>query len=469
MPKAPSKPPQGPIADPVHFVGIGGSGMSALAELALRGGLAVQGTDLKDSPATERLASLGAKIAFGHGRDEVGDAKTLIYSSAIAKDNPELLEGAARGATVLHRADFLRLLMAGKQAITVAGTHGKSTTSAMVTHVLDALGLDPTAAIGGAMRAYQSPARYGKSAYFVAEADESDGSFLKYDPFISVVTNIDLDHMEYFKDRARLTEAFAAYLQKTHPDGAAVVGWDSPLAREVGAAYAGERLTYGFLLGSEVRGLEFRSERGESWFTAMVERDKVAVHLKMMGKHNAQNALGALAVARALDLDVARAAASLVDFQGVQRRMAHVLDGGKAHVFDDYAHNPGKMAAAVDSLKAAWPEAALHVVFQAHRFSRLETMYEEMLGALKNADFVHVVPVYSAGETTKQDFAPLRLANDLRLRFDVDAAPCKDLDGAAQAVEGAVAKLGPEQTAVVLTLGAGDVWKVAAALKQRLA
>lgn len=452
------------VEGPVHFVGIGGTGMSGLAELALRLDLPVQGSDLKTSPMSERLKSLGAKISTEHSAAILGNAKTLVYSSAIASDNVELVKARENKLSLLHRSDFLGMLMRDKKAVTVAGTHGKTTTSAMITHVLDALGLDPMAAIGGSMRKFGSTARFGRGEHFVAEADESDGSFLKYGPFIGVVTNIDLDHMEYFKDRTRLAEAFQAYLSNIDEEGSAVIGWDNALARQVGSEYTRTRLTYGFVIGSDVRAIDYRCEKGETTLIAMVERDRVPLKLKTMGKHNAQNALCALAVTRALGLDVHAAGESLAEFPGVERRMAQIFEGDGVRIFDDYAHNPGKIAACIEALKGSWPDVPLHVIYQAHRYSRLETMYEDMLGALHGADFVHVVPVYSAGETTSQDFSTERLAGDLKRRFHVEAFACPDLAGAALSVRAKVTR-----PAVILTVGAGDVWTVADSLKRSYA
>lgn len=439
--------------------------MAGLAELALSEGFEVQGSDLKVSAGIDRLRTLGVQVAFAHQEDALGQARTLVYSSAIKPGNIELETAKTRRLRVLHRSEFLCYLMAERKAVTVAGTHGKSTTSAMITHMLDRLGMDPSAAIGGTMRRYGSAARVGKGEYFVAEADESDGSFLKYRPFIGVLTNVAPDHMEYFKDQTRLLEAFKAYLERIDPEeGVAVIGWDNPLSRQVGSEYTKNRLTYGFLIGSEVRAVDYRSAQGESTFTAMVERDRVSCKLSMMGKHNVQNALSCLAVARSLGLDVKDAAEALTDFPGVDRRMALIHAEKGLRIFDDYAHNPGKIQACVETLKEAFPDSKLHVVYQAHRFSRLETMYDDMLEAVKAADYVHVVPVYAAGESTKEDFSPERLAKDLNERYDVAAFPCAQL---AAAVPSVLKRL--DRPAVVLTVGAGNVHEVATTLKDGLA
>jgi UDP-N-acetylmuramate--alanine ligase len=454
---------QAQLDDPVHFVGIGGSGMAGLAELAVRRGLKVQGTDLKDSPILARLRELGCTVSLAHTAEAVAGARTIVYSSAIDQANVELAHAKDKGLALLHRSECLARLMSGHKAVTVAGTHGKSTTSTMIAQVLDALGQDPTAVVGGTMLAYGSALRAGSGEYFVAEADESDGSFLKYRPFVGIITNVDLDHMEFFKNQATLEGTFRNYLQTIDPEGYAVIGWDSPLARQVGGNYTGQRLTYGFLLGSEVRAFDYQHAQGESTFTAIVERDRIAVRLKALGKHNVQNALCSLAVCRALGLDVKKAAAALAEFKGVDRRMTRVAEQPDVLVVDDYAHNPGKIAACVVSLKEAWPDRSLHVVFQPHRYSRLSTMYDDMLGSVRGADVVHVVPVYAAGERTKDDFSPERLARDLARLTGAKAYACNSLDDAVTSVERTLVR-----PAVVLTVGAGDVWKVAATLKDSL-
>jgi UDP-N-acetylmuramate--alanine ligase len=448
------------VTGPIHFIGIGGTGMSGLAELALRRGLSVQGSDLNASHMTNRLATLGARIHYGQKSGAVDGAQTVVYSSAISSDNIELLEAAKNGAMCLHRSDFLAWLMRGKCAITVAGTHGKSTTSAMIVHVLDALGMDPSAAIGGILRSYDSTARHGTSPWFVAESDESDGSFLKYHPYIAVVTNIDLDHMEFYKTELNLVSAFANYLKNIVEDGTCVVGWDNPLSRQVGTEYSGSRLTYGLLIGSEVRAFDIHWDGSYTRFTAIVERDQIPVRLKAMGRHNVQNALCTLAVVRALDLDVAKAAESLSNFQGVDRRMALIHDLNGIKIFDDYAHNPGKIAACIGALRSSFPKLPLHVVYQPHRYTRLETMYDAMLGSLKEANHLYLLPVYAAGETTTQDFSPERLARDMHFMHEIKPVVCQNIAEATNRVFAAVST-----PAVILTVGAGDVHLVSTQLR----
>ena len=451
------------IESPIHFVGIGGSGMSALAELALRRGYSVQGSDSMASVVTGRLNSMGIAIQFSHSNESVKSALTVVRSSAIQDSNPEIVEARRLGLPILHRSEMLAYLMQGRQAITVAGTHGKSTTSAIIVHMLERLGLDPEAALGGAMRQYQSAARAGNGKFFVAEADESDGSFIRYNPYCAVITNTDLDHMEFFKSPEGLAKAFSQHLRKVDPDGFAVIGWDSPMLRDISSNINVRRIAFGFLLGCDVRAREYENKQGETVFTALVERDRVKCRLPMIGRHNVQNALAALAVARGLEMNIQDAAAALESFPGVERRMNLVHKSPTLAIFDDYAHNPGKIAACIQALRDSFQDRQLQVIFQPHRYSRLETMYDDMLGAVSGADIVHMLPVYSAGETTVQDFSPIRLASDLTRLFGVRSVACDDFNAAIDSV---LATL--RLPAVVLTVGAGDICKAAQLLRDRL-
>jgi UDP-N-acetylmuramate--alanine ligase len=466
---SPFKPATEP-KPPLHFIGIGGSGMAALAELALHAGVAVQGSDQKDSEVLAKLRALGACIKHSHTAASLGDAATVVYSSAIKEDNVELQAARSKNLNILHRSDYLAWLMKDKSSITVAGTHGKTTTSAMIAHVLEALGQDPTVAIGGTMRRIASAARFGHGPHFVAEADESDGTFLKYKPFIGVLTNIDSDHMEFFKNQSTLEKAFTDYLRNIDADdGCAVVGWDNATSRRIGSEYQRRRLTYGFLIGSEIRAVSYTAKAGESLFNAVIEKDILSCRLKIPGRHNVMNALCALAVVRALELNVKQAAEALATFPGVGRRMELIHEEAGLKIFDDYAHNPGKIAALLMSIREAWPKANLHVVFQAHRYSRLETMYDEMLGAVDSADFVYVVPVFSAGETTEGDFSSEKLAASIRARPLLNekrrvVIACTSLAAATNAVREYL-RSSAATPAVVLTVGAGDVYKVAEELR----
>lgn len=451
------------LKDPVHFVGIAGYGMSGLAELCLKNRLKVSGSDLRKNDITNHLEKLGATVFQGHAAANVSAAGTVVYTSAVDKGNPELAAAENAGTSLLHRSDLLALAMKGRKAITVAGTHGKTTTTAMIGFMLERYGLDPVIICGGTMNAYGSTVYCGKGDFVVAEADESDGSFLKYQPFLSVTTNIDFDHMEYFKNKDGLAKAFLSYSRATHKDGMAIVGWDSALTREIMSEFTGPKLAYGFLIGSEVRAIGFQCSEGVSTFKAIVERDQIDCRINMIGKHNVQNALCCLAVARALGLDLKKAAAILTEFPGVKRRQEVVFKSEKVTIFDDYAHNPGKISALVSSIKDSWKSKKLLVAFQPHRFSRLDTMYDEMIGSVAAADQIFVLPVYAAGESTDKDYSSKRLAADIANRSGKPAHACADIKDAARQILQAITP-----GSVVLTVGAGDVNAIVGELRKEL-
>lgn len=451
------------LKQPVHFLGIAGYGMSGLAELCLKHGLDVSGSDIRANQITEKLSQLGATVYNGHAPYQVAKAGTIIVSSAIEENNPELLAAKKLGLDILHRSDLLAASFKGKKAITVAGTHGKTTTTAMIGYMLEQYGLDPTIICGGTMNKYESTVVAGSGEYVVAEADESDGSFLKYQPFLAVITNIDYDHMEYFKTKEGLTGAFLKYAKATHKDGSVIAGWDSVLVRDIFSGYPASKLAFGFLLGSEVRAMNFQCIEGKSTYAAVVERDKLECELNMIGRHNVQNALCCLAVARALGLNLKKAADILKSFPGVKRRQELIHDSENLTIFDDYAHNPGKISALVSSIKESWKQKHLIVAFQPHRYSRLDTMYDDMIASVSSADHVYVLPVFTAGETTDKDYSAERLARDISARSGKPAYPCTGIADATQKIS---ANLRP--LSIVLTVGAGDVTAVAENLRRQL-
>lgn len=453
--------PQNKLNGPFHFIGIGGSGMSSLAGMALARGLQVSGSDQADGRLLERLSQQGARVFHGHQGTQVDGAGTVVISTAILDDNPELLAARRQQIPVVHRSVFLAWLMAGKQAITVAGTHGKTTCTAMIAHMLAELGLQPDCTVGGTMLGYDSSFLTGDGTWFVAEADESDGSFLNYDSWISVLTNADKDHLDYYGSEEALQEAFGQYLSKTDPEGCIVVGWDNRGSQELGRAFTGNRLAYGFRIGSDVRCLRWEAMGHQTYFEAVVESDRLDCRIPCMGRHNVENALGALAVARALDLDIRAAATALESYPGVARRMTPVYLDANFHIYDDYAHNPGKIGACIEALRNAWPAATIHVVYQPHRYSRLDTMYTETMSAFGQADKVWVIPVYSAGESTSRtDYTPEKLGKAIGRHSGVEAAAfTAGPDQAASLLDH-----GGESPVVLLTVGAGDVWKYSEAI-----
>jgi UDP-N-acetylmuramate--alanine ligase len=436
----------------VHFIGIYGSGMKPLAQLAKLMGYEVQGSDL--SPI-EHVSDLGPVV---RRHDLMGwlPAGIVVYSSAISRENPELLsaiQSANLGVKVFHRSEFLDKLMSQQKQILVTGTHGKSTTSSIITHILDDLQLDPTAVIGAVMSRYGDSLRFGKGAYFIAEADESDGTFLSYHPHVAIVTNVDLDHMEFYKTYDNLKSYFSQFIDLVSDVGASILYWDQDWARNIVKLNPHKNfLTFGLNLGCDVRAINISNLGFKTRFLAVIERDQIPVEIPLIGTHNVLNALAALATSRVLGQDILQAAESLKSFRGVHRRLTTILQNSKVRIFDDYAHNPGKMTACIDSLKASFPHLPLIVIFQPHRFSRLETMYDEMLSSFKKADLVIVTPVYSAGEIDSGLFSPLSIALDLSKRSQTTAIGCLSLDDVIPLI-----KECHLSNPTILTLGAGDV------------
>jgi UDP-N-acetylmuramate--alanine ligase len=436
--------------------------MSPLAEIAAKSGFVVSGSDQADSNESHRLRDLGIKVFNTHQSSNIEGARTVVYSSAIPPSNPELATArVALGVEVLHRSDFLAELMAGRSGVTIAGTHGKTTSSGMIALMLKELGLDPTAAVGGKILSENSYSMSGSGNVFVAEADESDGSFLKYRPYVGVLTNIARDHMDYFQDEAHIVATFRQYLKNIDPDGYAVIGWDNALSRSLGQDFAGNRLGYGFTLGSDVRGREFATTGHGISFRAMVERDAVEVFIPTLGKVNALNGLCALSVARALELDVRAAAEALGQFRGVGRRLNIVFSGARLRIVDDYAHNPDKIAGAIDATKDAWPNSRLIVCFQPHRYTRISSLFDQFVASFARADQVLVLPVYSAGEETIEGFEPNAIARSITKASGVEAHGVANFELCAERVSGF-----PGADLTVLTVGAGDIWRVGQMVKE---
>lgn len=445
----------------LYFIGIGGIGMSGLAEMALAKGLRVKGSDINPSENTKRLKNLGAEIFDRHDASQVSGCDLVIYSSAINDKNPEIQRCQNEAIPLWHRSKLLHYFCKDTTSICVTGTHGKTTTSALIAHMLEAMHEQPSYIIGGILNNTGSPTRLGHSKLFVAEVDESDGSFQIFHPYISVVTNIEADHMEYYETLENMTAAYANYMSQTDEDGQLIVGWDNKLISEVSEPFRERRLAYGVKIGCDVRAINIKFEGKTTRFTAVLERQLIECSIPLIGKHNVVNALCALSVAKALELDLTKACKALESFAGVKRRMSLVFENAKISIYDDYAHNPGKIAAAVGCLKNSFPNKKLYVAFQPHRYSRLDTMYEEMLACLEDSDHLYILPVFSAGESTDKDFSPTRLAKDFKARYHPNVFACENLEFAAQMIYNDC----NDNEAIVVTIGAGDIYKVGQMLK----
>jgi UDP-N-acetylmuramate--alanine ligase len=450
----------------VHFVGIGGIGMSGIAELLANLGYAVSGSDAKASAVTDRLVALGVDVKVGHAAANVGDADVVVYSSAVRPDNPEVADAGARRIPVIPRAEMLAELMRLRFGIAVAGAHGKTSTTSMVALVLEQAGLDPTAVIGGRLSAFGSNARLGRGEYMVAEADESDRSFLKLSPSIAVMTNIDREHMDAYGSFADLQQAFVDFANKVPFYGAVVACADDAELSAVMPRFTRRVITYGInqdrvrpdLLGADVRLEGFGSRctvmRGESRLGELV--------LAVPGRHSVQNALAAVAVGLELDVPFAAIAPALAGFRGAERRFEQ---RGRVHgitVIDDYGHHPTEIAAVLAAARAAAPSRII-VAFQPHRYTRTRDLMAEFGAALAPADEVVLTGIYAASEEpiAGVTIEALAAAVNRARRTPVHVVPKLD-DMAARVAE--IARPGD----LVITLGAGSIGGLATALVDEL-
>ncbi len=444
-----------PLSGPFHFIGIGGSGMSPLAEILRAQGQSVSGSDEKGSDTTARLSALGVVIHHGHDSNNVGSVRCLVVSSAIKDSNPELVAARARGIRVVHRGDLLEAVMAPfARRIAISGSHGKTTTTAMLTGILEAAGFDPTALVGGKLKGSQSGARVGDGDAFVAEADESDRSFLKLHPTVSVVTNVDREHLDTYVDMADVTASFTTFALSVPAHGTAVLCADDPITAQI-AKSGGERaLTYGFSETADVRGRLALQDGGFPRVTGQGALGDFEFTLGVCGEMNALNALGAMAAAQSLDIAPALASRSLASFRGVARRLEWKGRRDGVDVWDDYGHHPTEIQATLKALRARTAGRRLVTLFQPHRVTRTRSLWNEFTGAFSLSDELWLTNIYAAGETPEADITSERLvaaiaANGQKARF------AGSLEEARSSIFS-----GLRDDDVFLTLGAGNVVEV---------
>jgi UDP-N-acetylmuramate--alanine ligase len=411
----------------VHFIGIGGAGMSGIAEVLHNLGYVVSGSDKSDSAVTRRLAGLGIQIHRGHDAANVANSDVLVVSSAISPDNPELLAARERRIPVVPRAEMLGELMRFRRGIAVAGTHGKTTTTSLVASVLAEGGLDPTFVIGGQLIAADTHARLGTGEYLVAEADESDGSFLLLNPVIAIVTNIDADHLEnYGGDYALVKKAFADFLHRLPFYGVAVLCADDAEVAELAQTTSRRTLTYAIHGAADVRASALRQDGARMHFTLHLPDQATAlpVTLNLPGLHNVQNALAAAAVGWQVGVDAQAIARALGQFQGVGRRFQIrgelALDRGHALLVDDYGHHPRELAAVFAAVRSGWPQRRMVVAFQPHRYTRTRDLLDDFANVLADVDVLVLTDVYPAGETPIAGADGRALARAVRARGKVD-------------------------------------------------
>ncbi|MEO1246486.1 MAG: UDP-N-acetylmuramate--L-alanine ligase [Pseudomonadota bacterium] len=453
----------------VHFIGIGGSGMSGIAEVMLSLGYAVQGSDLKANKQTKRLERQGATVFIGHARDNVRHADAVVVSSAVDETNPEVLAAREALLPVVQRAEMLAELMRFRYSVAVAGTHGKTTTTSLVASVLAEGGLDPTFVIGGRLKSADANARLGQGDYLVAEADESDASFVHLKPMLAVVTNIDADHMTTYDGSIdRLRDGFVEFLHNLPFYGLAVMCVDDPGVREVLGRVGRSVVTYGFADAADVRAENLVFDAGVTRFD-VVRRDKpsLSLSLRLPGKHNVQNALAAVAVAEELAIADEAVVRALESFEGIDRRFQTLGDvemaAGRVLLVDDYGHHPTELAATLSAARSGWPDRRLVLVFQPHRYSRTRDLIDDFAQVLSEADVLILLDVYAAGEAPIAGADGRAIARAVRSRGAVEPVFVETLDELEPVLRDLL-----EDGDLLLTMGAGDIGAFAQTLPARL-
>jgi len=453
-----------PSSARLHFVGIGGAGMSAVAQVLLHRGFQVSGCDRRESGATQRLRALGARVDLGHSPGHLDAADIVVLSRAIGEENDEVRAARTLGLPALHRAEVLAEVMASGRGVAVVGTHGKTTTTAMLTRILTSAGLDPTALIGADVAEFGGNARVGTGQWVVAEVDESDGSLLHVAPFGAVLTSLDVtDHRDFYTSSAHLEQTFAAFLRRVRAEGFVAACVDHPGVGALVARLDRSVATYGFDRAASVRGVLRVIDGQATLATVLIEGRPVGeLALQVPGRHNVSNALGAIAAAQRIGVPLEDAVAALARFRGASRRFEVRGEMSGVLVADDYAHNPVKVAAALRAAREGWPGRRVIALFQPHRYSRTQTTYADFARAFDEADEVVVTEIYAADEL------PLP---GVSARLIVDAiAMCRSVNyrattGEALDLVEALARPG----SLVLTLGAGDIGDAAGDLMMRLA
>jgi len=452
----------------VHFVGIGGVGMNGIAEVLVNQGFDVSGSDLQESRTTRHLRKLGVKISIGHAAEQVTGVDVLVVSTAIPESNPELQAAREARIPVVPRAEMLAELMRFKRGIAVAGTHGKTTTTSLAASVLAEAGMDPTFVIGGVVNAWGSNARLGQGDYLLAEADESDGSFLLLQPTIALITNIDHDHLESYENSfENLKKAFLEFLQHLPFYGVAILCIDDPEVDALVPHVSRAVVTFGVSESADIRATEIHQEGRNMCFKVQLPlpSDPVNVTINLPGLHNVRNALGAIAVAWEIGIDVRRVVDCLREFKGVGRRFADIgklsIGTGWIRAIEDYGHHPSELEATISAAREGWPSRRIVAVFQPHRYTRSASLFDEFSRVLSAADVVVLTDIYPAGEAAIEGVDSAALCNSIRARGQVDPVLVPDVSELLASMPALL-----QDDDLVLMLGAGSIEKVAQELRE---
>ena len=454
----------------VHFVGIGGSGMSGIAEVMLSLGYAVLGSDLKPNKQTKRLKDLGATVFIGHARDHIKSADAVVVSSAVDETNPEVEAARAALLPVVQRAEMLAELMRFRYSIAIAGTHGKTTTTSLVASVLAEGGLDPTFVIGGRLKSADANARLGQGEYLVAEADESEASFVHLKPMIAIVTNVDADHMATYEgDLELLRDSFVEFLHNLPFYGLAILCADDPGVQEILGRVGRSMVTYGIDAAADIRAENIRFTEGVTRFDVVrADNEPLSIELKLPGRHNVQNALAAIAVAGELSVGDDAVVRALEKFEGIDRRFQSLGEvataNGRVLVVDDYGHHPTELKATIEAARSGWPDRRLVLAFQPHRYTRTRDLLDDFAQVLSEADVLIVLDVYAAGEAPITGADGRAVARAVRSRGAVEPVFVESLDD----LDPVLADL-LQDGDLLLTMGAGDIGTWVQTLPDRLA
>ncbi len=437
----------------IHFVGIGGIGMSGIAELLINLGYTVSGSDLKLSPITQRLADKGAAIYKGHGKKQVTGADVLVTSSAISDENPEVVQAKASGIPIIPRAAMLAELMRIKYAIAVSGAHGKTSTTAMIAQILNTGGLDPTVIIGGLLMGLDTNALHGQGDFIVAEADESDGSFLQYTPAIAAVTNIDLEHLDFYTGIEDIKNKFVQFINSVPFYGVAIVCLDNEHIQDILPRITVRHTSFGLSAQADLQARQIRFENGRSRFTVTRRnQDLGEIVLNLAGQHNILNALAGIATGLELKIPFEVIKQALEEIKGVRRRLEIKGDKKQILVMDDYGHHPTEIVATLNAVRESFPGRRLVVVFQPHRYTRTKALFNEFSRAFYQSDVLILVPIYAASEPPIPQVDSRLLCQGVQAHGHRDVSFAPDF---TQALSMVTHKLKPND--LVLTLGAGDI------------
>jgi len=464
---APIKVPEMRRVKRIHFVGIGGAGMGGIAEVLLNEGYQISGSDIARNAVVKRLTKLGAQIAIGHQAENVEKASVVVVSTAIDTTNPEIIAAKEQRIPIVRRAEMLAELMRFRHGVAIAGTHGKTTTTSLTASIFAQAKLDPTFVIGGLLNSAGTNARLGTSRYLIAEADESDASFLHLQPMVAVVTNIDEDHMETYQgDFEKLKDTYVEFLHNLPFYGLAVVCIDNPVVREILPRISRQVITYGFSEEADVKASNYRQSGDVSTFNVIREgKEDLEVSLNLPGQHNVSNALASIAVATDEGVDDQAIATALGQFQGIGRRFEQLATlnatAGDVTLIDDYGHHPKEVEATIEAMRNGWPDKRLTMVFQPHRYSRTRDLYEEFVEVLSKVDGLLLLDVYSAGEAPIAGADSKSLARSIRQRGQVEPIYVSDIEQIAELLDNQL-----QADDMVITQGAGNIGAIARNLVQ---